>query len=92
MYKIKIKIKYYKGIRYLTVIMVVMVIMVIMVVIVNRNMIKMILNMQYNKLINMDITIIIIRHSNIKIMNNNKYKKYKFVQILKKDITNLYNS
>ena len=62
-----------------------------MVVIVNQNMIELILNMQYNKLINMDITIII-RHSNIKIMNNNKYKKCKSVQILKKDITNSYNS
>ena len=87
MYKIKIKIRYYKGIRYLTVIMVAMA----MVVIVNQNMIELILNMQYNKLINMDITIII-RHSNIKIMNNNKYKKCKSVQILKKDITNSYNS
>ena len=87
MYKIKIKIRYCKDIRYLTVIMVAMA----MVVIVNQNMIELILNMQYNKLINMDITIII-RHSNIKIMNNNKYKKCKSVQILKKDITNSYNS
>ena len=86
MYKIKIKIKYCKGIRYLTVIMVAMV----MVVIVNRNMIELILNMQYNKLINMDIAIII-RQNNIKIMNNNKYKKCKSVQTLKKDITNSYN-
>lgn len=86
MYKIKIKIRYYKGIRYLTVIMVAMA----MVVIVNQNMIELISNMQYRKLINMDIAIII-KQNNIKIMNNNKYKKCKSVQILKKDIKNSYN-
>ena len=88
MYKIKIKIRYCKDIRYLTVIIVILEIIVM--VMANRNMIEMMLNMQYNKLINMDITIII-RHSNIKIMNNNKYKKCKSVQILKKDIKNSYN-